>query len=152
MLSEPSIVISMQVRWIRVVYKGFEEYAGDAEWLVTRADSEAFDYVEGFAFVNDVSDPVNGWGSVPILPGSVFDPAKIPAESEPILYCLELALHHNHRGAAGVDEVGNLAHLPRCIRTHTTYLSRAIVANTTKARTYTTLRPRRAVSLSRWNS
>ncbi|RWW03956.1 hypothetical protein GW17_00032853 [Ensete ventricosum] len=109
MLSEPSIIISMQVRWIRVVYKGFEEYAGDAEWLVTRADSEAFDYVEGFAFVNDLSDPVNGWGSVPILPGSVFEPAKIPAESEPILYCLELALHHNHRGAAGVDEVGNLA-------------------------------------------
>ncbi|CAL9148507.1 unnamed protein product [Musa hybrid cultivar] len=100
----PLVPAPKMVRWIRVVYKGFEEYAGDAEWLVTRADSEAFDYVEGFAFVNDVSDPVNGWGSVPILPGSVFDPAKIPAESEPILYCLELALHHNHRGAAGVDE------------------------------------------------
>ncbi|RWW52502.1 hypothetical protein BHE74_00041068 [Ensete ventricosum] len=79
-----------------VVYGAFDEYARDAEWLVTRDDSAAFDYVEGFVFRNDASDPVSGWSSVPIPAGSAFDPARIPADLSPILYCLELALHHDH--------------------------------------------------------
>ncbi|KAK1287046.1 Cytokinin dehydrogenase 7 [Acorus calamus] len=65
------------VRWIRVVYSEFEVYAKDAEFLVTRGDDDSFDYIEGFAFVNG-SDPVNGWPSVPIGAGQVFDPDRIP--------------------------------------------------------------------------
>ncbi|WOL13728.1 cytokinin dehydrogenase 11 [Canna indica] len=101
----PLVPAPKMVRWIRVVYRTFEEYAGDAEWLVTRPDSAAFDYVEGFAFLNDAADPVSGWSTVPIpaITGG-FDPDKIPADSGPILYCLELALHYDHREADQVDE------------------------------------------------
>ena len=42
-----------------MAYDKFEEYSADAERLVNRTGSDAFDYVEGFAFVNS-SDPVNG--------------------------------------------------------------------------------------------
>ncbi|CAO2206947.1 unnamed protein product [Urochloa humidicola] len=80
------------VRWTRVVYGSFEEYTADAEWLVTRPPEAAFDYVEGFAFVNG-DDPVNGWPSVPIPGGARFDPALIPAGAGPVLYCLEVALY-----------------------------------------------------------
>ncbi|CAO2169325.1 unnamed protein product [Urochloa humidicola] len=80
------------VRWTRVVYGSFEEYTADAEWLVTRPAEEAFDYVEGFAFVNG-DDPVNGWPSVPIPGGARFDPALLPAGAGPVLYCLEVALY-----------------------------------------------------------
>ncbi|CAL9060497.1 cytokinin dehydrogenase 11-like [Musa acuminata AAA Group] len=100
----PLVPAPKMVRWIRVVYGAFDEYARDAEWLVTRDDSAAFDYVEGFVFRNDASDPVSGWSSVPIPPGSAFDPARIPADSSPILYCLELALHYDHIQADNVDE------------------------------------------------
>lgn len=81
------------MKWIRVVYPRFEDYKVDAELLVTRPECEAFDYVEGFAFVNS-EDPVNGFGSVPLSSDSAFDPARIPAGSGPILYCLEVALHY----------------------------------------------------------
>ncbi|KAG2579228.1 cytokinin dehydrogenase 11-like [Panicum virgatum] len=81
-----------QVRWARAVYASFAEYAADAEWLVTRAPDAAFDYVEGFAFVNS-DDPVNGWPSVPIPGGARFDPALLPAGAGPVLYCLEVALY-----------------------------------------------------------
>ncbi|KAK1313932.1 Cytokinin dehydrogenase 7 [Acorus calamus] len=92
------------VRWIRVVYSEFEVYAKDAEFLVTRGDDDSFDYVEGFAFVNG-SDPVNGWPSVPIGPGQVFDPDRIPTGSGPVLYCLEVALHYvNDEATASVHE------------------------------------------------
>ncbi|CAL5001729.1 unnamed protein product [Urochloa decumbens] len=80
------------VRWTRVVYGSFEEYAADAEWLVTRPPEAAFDYVEGFAFVNG-DDPVNGWPSVPIPGGARFDPALLPTGAGPVLYCLEVALY-----------------------------------------------------------
>ncbi|CAL5005850.1 unnamed protein product [Urochloa decumbens] len=80
------------VQWTRVVYGSFEEYAADAEWLVTRPAEAAFDYVEGFAFVNG-DDPVNGWPSVPIPGGARFDPALLPAGAGPVLYCLEVALY-----------------------------------------------------------
>ncbi|XP_006660189.2 cytokinin dehydrogenase 11 [Oryza brachyantha] len=86
------------VRWTRVVYASFADYAADAEWLVTRPAHEAFDYVEGFAFVRS-DDPVNGWPSVPIPDGARFDPSLLPAGAGPVLYCLEVALyqqHHHH--------------------------------------------------------
>ncbi|WVZ92584.1 hypothetical protein U9M48_038635 [Paspalum notatum var. saurae] len=83
------------VRWTRVVYARFADYAADAEWLVTRPPDDgvaAFDYVEGFAFVNS-DDPVNGWPSVPIPGGARFDPSLLPPGAGPVLYCLEVALH-----------------------------------------------------------
>ncbi|CAO2191715.1 unnamed protein product [Urochloa humidicola] len=94
------------VRWTRVVYASFEEYTADAEWLVTRPAEEAFDYVEGFAFVNG-DDPVNGWPSVAIPGGARFDPALLPAGAGPVLYCLEVALYRcsdddENKGAAAV--------------------------------------------------
>ncbi|XP_074568589.1 cytokinin dehydrogenase 11-like [Curcuma longa] len=93
------------VRWRRVVYADLETFAGDAESLVTQPDASAFDYVEGFAFLNDASDPVSGWNSVPILPGSAFDPADfLAAASGPVLYCLELGLYYDDRVADRVDE------------------------------------------------
>ncbi|XP_020113411.1 cytokinin dehydrogenase 11-like, partial [Ananas comosus] len=109
-----------QVRWLRVVYAAFEEYAGDAERLVTRpeSDPDRFDYVEGFAFVNG-PDPVNGWPSVPIPAGcgSRFDPDRIPPDSGPVLYCLELALHYDHRDRDNVDErIGNMLRPLRHVR------------------------------------
>ncbi|XP_037466675.1 cytokinin dehydrogenase 11-like [Triticum dicoccoides] len=93
------------VKWARVVYASFAEYAADAEWLVTRPAESAFDYVEGFAFVRS-DDPVNGWPSVPIPAGARFDPSLLPAgESGPLLYCLEVALYqHPHQQPDDVDE------------------------------------------------
>ncbi|XP_062192391.1 cytokinin dehydrogenase 11-like isoform X1 [Phragmites australis] len=87
------------VKWRRVVYASFADYTADAEWLVTRTPDAAFDYLEGFAFVNS-DDPVNGWPSVPIPGGARFDPSLLPAGAGPVLYCLEVALYqypHQHR-------------------------------------------------------
>ncbi|OEL25254.1 Cytokinin dehydrogenase 11 [Dichanthelium oligosanthes] len=81
-----------RVRWTRVVYASFADYTADAEWLVTRPPDAAFDYVEGFAFVNS-DDPVNGWPSVPIPGGARFDPSLLPGGAGPVLYCLEVALY-----------------------------------------------------------
>uniref|UniRef100_A0A0D9X8N0 cytokinin dehydrogenase n=1 Tax=Leersia perrieri TaxID=77586 RepID=A0A0D9X8N0_9ORYZ len=89
------------VRWMRVVYASFAEYAADAEWLVTRPPHEAFDYVEGFAFVRS-DDPVNGWPCVPIPDGARFDPSLLPDGAGPVLYCLEVALYQQ-RGADDDD-------------------------------------------------
>ncbi|XP_042499285.1 cytokinin dehydrogenase 7-like [Macadamia integrifolia] len=84
------------VRWIRVVYTEFDEFTRDAEWLVSQErEGESFDYVEGFAFVNS-DDPVNGWPTVPLRMDQRFDPSCIPPIAGPVLYCLELALHHHH--------------------------------------------------------
>ncbi|KAG2400403.1 Cytokinin dehydrogenase [Vigna angularis] len=80
------------VRWIRVVYSEFEEYAGDAELLVEEVE-ECFDYVEGFVLVNS-DDPANGWPTVRLDPEQVFDPIHIPSTVGPVLYCLELGLHY----------------------------------------------------------
>lgn len=94
---------------MRLVYADFEHYAGDAEWLVTRAAAEAgkaFDYVEGFALVN-ADDPVNGWGSVPLEPGQRLDGEAVPPAAGPVLYCLELAAYYDLRdGDDSVDKVG----------------------------------------------
>ncbi|KAL0330644.1 UNVERIFIED_CONTAM: Cytokinin dehydrogenase 7 [Sesamum angustifolium] len=65
------------VRWIRVVYSEFSEFARDAELLVTRAEGDSFDYLEGFVFANS-DDPVNGWASVPLDSDQFFDPSCIP--------------------------------------------------------------------------
>ncbi|XP_043718964.1 cytokinin dehydrogenase 7 [Telopea speciosissima] len=94
------------VRWIRVVYAEFEEFTRDAEWLVSQEGrGESFDYVEGFAFVNS-DDPVNGWPLVPLHPGQPFDPTRIPTTAGPVLYCLELALHHSsHDQSTTLDKV-----------------------------------------------
>ncbi|XP_027180404.1 cytokinin dehydrogenase 7 [Coffea eugenioides] len=82
------------VRWIRVVYSEFSEFTRDAELLVSQEEGgESFDYVEGFVFVNS-DDPVNGWASVQLDPNHPFDPAGIPTSAGPVLYCLELVLHH----------------------------------------------------------
>ncbi|XP_043707726.1 cytokinin dehydrogenase 7-like isoform X3 [Telopea speciosissima] len=84
------------VRWIRVVYTEFEEFARDAEFLVSQErEGESFDYVEGYAFVNN-DDPFNGWPTVPLQMDQRFDPSCIPPTAGPVLYCLELALHHHH--------------------------------------------------------
>jgi hypothetical protein len=85
-----------QVRWARVVYASFADYTADAEWLVTRPPDAAFDYVEGFAFVNS-DDPVNGYPLVPFPGGAGFDPSLLPAGAGPVLYCLEVALYQHHR-------------------------------------------------------
>ena len=85
----------------RQVYGRFGDYKQDAESLVTRPEPDAFDYVEGFAFVNS-DDPVNGYGSVP-LPGSEFDAGRVPPGSGPVLYCLEVALHYQQ--GDNVDKV-----------------------------------------------
>jgi len=89
-----------------VVYASFADYTADAEWLVTRPPDAAFDYVEGFAFVNS-DDPVNGWPSVPIPGGARFDPSLLPAGAGPVLYCLEVALYQyaQHRPDDDEDQV-----------------------------------------------
>ncbi|OVA13379.1 FAD linked oxidase [Macleaya cordata] len=83
------------VRWIRMVYTEFDEFASDAEFLVTRAECDSFDYVEGFVFVNN-DDPVNGWPSVPLCSDQRFDHCRIPRTAGPVLYCLEVALHYRN--------------------------------------------------------
>ncbi|XAR57569.1 Cytokinin dehydrogenase [Bertholletia excelsa] len=85
------------VRWIRVVYAEFDEFARDAELLVSRPEGESFDYVEGFVFVNS-DDPVNGWPSVTLTADQVFDSAAIPRTAGPVLYCLEVVLHYPKLG------------------------------------------------------
>ncbi|CAM0874792.1 unnamed protein product [Alopecurus aequalis] len=92
----PLIPAPQTVKWRRVVYASFAEYAADAEWLVTRPSESAFDYVEGFAFVNS-DDPLNGWPSVPIPGGAHFEASLLPAGAGLVLYCLEVALYeHRH--------------------------------------------------------
>lgn len=92
------------VKWTRVVYSSFADYAADAEWLVTRPSERAFDYVEGFAFCRN-DDPVNGWPSVPIPGGAHFEPSLLPAGAGPVLYCLEVALYqHHHQHPDDVEE------------------------------------------------
>lgn len=92
------------VKWTRVVYASFADYAADAEWLVTRPSESALDYVEGFAFVRS-DDPVNGWPSVAIPGGAHFEPSLLPAGSGPVLYCLEVALYqHQQQRPEDVDE------------------------------------------------
>ncbi|CAM8889848.1 unnamed protein product [Rhodiola kirilowii] len=82
-----------KVRWIRLVYADFTEFTRDAEYLITRPESDSFDYVEGFVFVNS-DDPVNGWPSVPLDPDQRFDQVRLPRGSATsVFYCLELALH-----------------------------------------------------------
>lgn len=83
------------MRWIRLVYSNFDEYTNDAEFLVSRSESdESFDYVEGFVFTNN-DDPVNGWQSVPLNSDQIFDPTLVPCYAGPVLYCLEVALHYS---------------------------------------------------------
>ncbi|KAL5230490.1 hypothetical protein ABZP36_029266 [Zizania latifolia] len=105
------------VRWTRVVYASFADYASDAEWLVTRPANEAFNYVEGFAFVRS-DDPVNGWPSVPIPGGARFDPSLLPAGAGPVLYCLEVALYqHHHQLADDMDKrVGEMMERLKYVR------------------------------------
>ncbi|XP_047154902.1 cytokinin dehydrogenase 7 [Vigna umbellata] len=106
------------VRWIRVVYSEFEEYAGDAELLVEEVE-ECFDYVEGFVLVNS-DDPANGWPTVRLDPEQVFDPIHIPSNVGPVLYCLELGLHYGKaddlsRGRVDMDVdrlLGRLRFIP----------------------------------------
>ncbi|XP_060208580.1 cytokinin dehydrogenase 7 isoform X2 [Lycium barbarum] len=81
------------VRWIRVVYREFDEFTHDAELLVM--SQESFNYVEGFVFVNS-DDPVNGWPSVPLDSKQSFDPTHLPKKTGPVLYCLEVALHYSN--------------------------------------------------------
>ncbi|XP_076944411.1 cytokinin dehydrogenase 7-like [Bidens hawaiensis] len=82
------------VRWIRVVYSEFEDFTRDAEWLITRPEGESFDYVEGFLFVNS-DDPVNGWPSVVLEADQLPDPSVMTRSDNPVMYCLELALHYS---------------------------------------------------------
>ncbi|KAL3023187.1 hypothetical protein AAZX31_04G054400 [Glycine max] len=98
------------VRWIRVVYSEFEEYARDAESLV---EEYCFDYVEGFVLVNS-DNRANGWPTVPLGPEQVFDPTHIPFTAGPVLYCLELALHYrnaDHPSRVDTDVDGLLGRL-----------------------------------------
>ena len=75
------------------MYSEFEEFIRDAEFLVTRKESESFDYVEGFVFSN-TDDAVNGWPSVPLDPENEFNPLHIPQTAGSVLYCLEVAFHY----------------------------------------------------------
>lgn len=101
------------VRWIRLVYSEFDEFAANAEFLVRRAEGESFDYVEGFAFVNS-DDPVNGWPSVPFGSDQDFDSTRIPGSAGRVLYCLEVALHYRNDAApsslaeAAIRKLGRL--------------------------------------------
>lgn len=88
-----------------MVYSEFSEFTRDAEFLVTRAEGDSFDYLEGFVFVNS-DDPVNGWASVPLDSDQFFDPSCIPRAAGPVLYCLEVALHYkNEDPPSAVDMV-----------------------------------------------
>lgn len=82
----------------------FEDYKEDAELLVSRPKPEAVDYIEGFAFLNS-DDPVNGYGSIPLSPGRLFHPVRLPPGSGPVLYCLEVAIHYQQGDS--VDEVNS---------------------------------------------
>lgn len=89
------------------MYAEFEEFTRDAELLVTRQEEDAFDYVEGFVFVN-TDDPANGWPSVPLDRDQAFDPTRIPRNAGSVLYCLEVALHYrNTDHPTTVDMVTN---------------------------------------------
>lgn len=86
------------MRWIRLVYTEFDDFTRDAELLVTRQqqeESDSFDYVEGFAFMN-TDNPADGLPSVPLHPDQVFDPTRLPKTAGSVLYCLELARHYRN--------------------------------------------------------
>lgn len=96
------------VRWIRLVYVGFDEFTLDAELLATRGSNgtggvNSFDYVEGFVFVNS-DDPINGWPTVPLDSNQRFDNSRIPETAGPVLYCLEVGLHHSEQQEVAVDK------------------------------------------------
>lgn len=78
------------------MYTEFSEFSRDAELMVSQ-ESESFDYVEGFVFVNS-DDPVNGWPSISLELDHDFTPDdNMLRTAGPVLYCLELALHYNNR-------------------------------------------------------
>ncbi|XP_015884552.1 cytokinin dehydrogenase 7 [Ziziphus jujuba] len=93
------------VRWIRLVYTEFEDFTRDAEFLVSIKESDSFDYVEGFAFINSDS-PMTGRPSVPLDPNQDFDPIHLPPTASSILYCLELALHYRNTDHPSTVDTG----------------------------------------------
>lgn len=92
-----------------MVYSEFGDFTRDSEFLVSRKEGEScFDYVEGFVFSNN-ENVLTGRPTVPLSPDQEFDPTRIPEDSGPVLYCLELALHYrNTDRPSEVDAVINL--------------------------------------------
>lgn len=104
------------------ILRDFDEFTQDAESLITQSEGESFDYVEGFVFVNS-DDPVNGWPSVLLNPDHAFDPTPMTRFDNPVLYCLEVALHYNKGNCSTTVDTVSLSvfFLILCIAPHLFY-------------------------------
>lgn len=93
------------------MYTEFDDFTRDAELLVTRQqqqqqgeESDSFDYVEGFAFMN-TNNPADGLPSVPLHSDQVFDPTRLPKTAGSVLYCLELARHYGNSDHSSIVDM-----------------------------------------------
>ncbi|EPS70157.1 hypothetical protein M569_04602 [Genlisea aurea] len=92
-----------KVKWIRVLYSEFSTFTRDQERLISAAEEDTFDYIEGLVIINRTG-LVNNWRS------SSFDPDDPEQASQFIsdgktLFCLEMAKNFNPDDAAEAQVV-----------------------------------------------
>ncbi|XP_071925945.1 cytokinin dehydrogenase 5-like [Coffea arabica] len=94
------------VRWIRVLYSNFSTFTHDQEYLISlhgQSDSQKFDYVEGFAIVDD--GLINNWRSSFFSPRNPVKISSIDAKGNGgVLYCLEVTKNYGDLDADTIDE------------------------------------------------
>ncbi|XP_062091037.1 cytokinin dehydrogenase 3-like [Humulus lupulus] len=94
-----------RVKWVRMLYTDFSEFARDQERLIKindRKDKNALDYLEGSLLMNQ--GPPDNWRS------SFFPPSDHPriiskVTQNKIVYCLEIAKFYDDGSIHTVDEV-----------------------------------------------
>ncbi|KAJ7566881.1 hypothetical protein O6H91_02G123000 [Diphasiastrum complanatum] len=106
-----------KVKWIRALYSDFTVFTRDQEILMSQAQENSFDYIEGSVIVN--SKDRHGWKSVP-FEGQIINASLIPDTAGPVLYCLELTKnYHDHEVNTDDKKVSSLlehlGHLPSLI-------------------------------------
>ncbi|GLJ32493.1 hypothetical protein SUGI_0653670 [Cryptomeria japonica] len=89
-----------RVRWVRIFYNDFEQFARDQELIVSMHNG--VDYLEGFMILN--SEAMHSWSVG-------FPTAKLPNESfvqgigSQVHFCIEIAMYFTHHGTAHMDKV-----------------------------------------------
>ena len=93
-----------------MLYSNFSTFTHDQEYLISlhgQSDSQKFDYVEGFAIVDD--GLINNWRSSFFSPRNPVKISSIDAKGNGgVLYCLEVTRNYGGLDADTIDEVINL--------------------------------------------
>lgn len=92
--------MSLQVRWIRVLYSDFASFTEDQEMLISA--KETFDYVEGFVIINRTG-LLNNWRSS-FNPQDPAQASQFDSDGK-ILFCLEMTKNFNQHEAESMNQV-----------------------------------------------